>query len=165
MPHTWIWESPDWPEFRWDAVRIAPCLARARLAQGKVLGAARWLDADLTLEAVAAILVEDGLTTSAIEGEVLLRYPVRIGDPAQRAAVMRGLKALDIVPGVWFDDVVHPVGSLRYGYEAGTCPEGEAAARAVLNLPLGLHAELTPRQLQGLRALAHGLPGQPGRSA
>ena len=99
------------------------------------------------------------------EGEVLLRYPVRIGDPAQRAAVMRGLKALDIVPGVWFDDVVHPAGCLRYGYETGTCPEGEAAARAVLNLPLGLHAGLTPRQLQGLQALAHGSPGQPGRSA
>ena len=96
---------------------------------------------------------------------MLLRYPVRIGDPAQRAAVMRGLKALDIVPGVWFDDVVHPAGCLRYGYETGTCPEGEAAARAVLNLPLGLHAGLTPRQLQGLQALAHGSPGQPGRSA
>ena len=34
MPHTWIWESPDWPEFRWDAVRLAPWLSRARLAQG-----------------------------------------------------------------------------------------------------------------------------------
>ncbi len=90
------------------------------------------------------------------EGEVLLRYPVRIDDAAQRAAVMRGLVALDIVPGVWFDDVVHPAGSLRYGYEAGACPQGEAAARAVLNLPLGLHADLSPRQQQGLRALARG---------
>lgn len=90
------------------------------------------------------------------EGEVLLRYPVRIDDPARRAAVMRGLEALDIVPGVWFDDVVHPAGSLRHGYEAGACPLGEAAARAVLNLPLGLHAELSPRQQQGLRALAQG---------
>ncbi|MGM9516923.1 aminotransferase class I/II-fold pyridoxal phosphate-dependent enzyme [Roseateles sp. DB2] len=91
-------------------------------------------------------------------GEVLLRYPVRIDDPAQRAAVMRGLESLDIVPGVWFDDVVHPAGSLRYGYESGACPQGEAAARAVLNLPLGLHADLSPRQQQGLGALAHGRP-------
>ena len=90
------------------------------------------------------------------EGEVLLRYPVRIDDPVQRAAVVRGLEALDIVPGVWFDDVVHPAGSLRYGYEAGACPQGEAAARAVLNLPLGLHADLSQRQQQGLRALAQG---------
>ncbi len=88
------------------------------------------------------------------EAEVLLRYPVRIDDPVRRAAVMRGLEALDIVPGVWFDDVVHPAGSLRYGYDAGACPQGEAAARAVLNLPLGLHAELSEQQRRGLRALA-----------
>lgn len=99
------------------------------------------------------------------EDEVLLRYPVRINDRAQRAVVMSGLEALGIVPGVWFDDVVHPAGSMRYGYEAGSCPEGEATARAVLNLPLGLHAELTLRQLQSLRELAHGLPRRLGRSA
>jgi hypothetical protein len=50
---------------------FSPTLAQARLAQGKVLGAARLLDSNLSLEAVASILVEDGLTTSAIEGEQL----------------------------------------------------------------------------------------------
>jgi Fic family protein len=54
------------------------------LSQGKVLGAARLLDADLTREAMASILVEDGLTTSAIEGERL--------DPASvRSSVARRL--------------------------------------------------------------------------
>ena len=67
--HDWIWERPDWPDFRWDVERLAEVLARARLAQGKALGAGRLLDFHLTLEAAAAILVEDGLTTSAIEGE------------------------------------------------------------------------------------------------
>lgn len=75
--HTWIWQQADWPCFYWDVAALAPVLARARLAQGKVLGAARLLDANLTLEAVAAILVEDGLTTSAIEGEELLVDTVR----------------------------------------------------------------------------------------
>ncbi|BBO60443.1 DUF4172 domain-containing protein [Mycoavidus sp. B2-EB] len=42
-----------------------------RLAQGKILGATRLLDTQLTREAIATILVEDGLTTSAIEGEKL----------------------------------------------------------------------------------------------
>lgn len=50
-------------------LRSAQPRARACQAHGKVLGAARLLNADLTLEAVAAILVEEGLTTSAIEGE------------------------------------------------------------------------------------------------
>jgi Fic family protein len=83
-PLTWIWQHPDWPRFRWDEARLAPLLARDRLAQGKILGAARLLDPDLTLEAMAAILVEDGLTTSAIEGE-------RLDPDAVRSSVARRL--------------------------------------------------------------------------
>jgi Fic family protein len=55
---TWIWQQPDWPRFRWDEARLAAGLSRARLSQGKALGAARLLDPDLTREALAAILVE-----------------------------------------------------------------------------------------------------------
>lgn len=77
MPHTWIWQQPDWPQFWWDDSRLAPFLANARLAQGKVIGAARMLDGNLSLEAAAAILAEDGLTTSAIEGEQLDLASVR----------------------------------------------------------------------------------------
>jgi Fic family protein len=50
---------------------LSPALSRARLAQGKVLGMGWMLEATLTMEAVAAILVQEGLTTSAIEGEQL----------------------------------------------------------------------------------------------
>jgi len=57
--------AAGWPHFIWGQAAIAPAPARARLAQGKVLGAARLLDSSLTMEAVAAILDEDGLTTSA----------------------------------------------------------------------------------------------------
>jgi Fic family protein len=81
---TWIWQQPDWPHFRWDDARLAPLLACARFSQGRVLGAARLLDQDLTREAVAAILVEDGLTTSAIEGE-------RLDPAAVRSSVARRL--------------------------------------------------------------------------
>lgn len=70
-PQTWIWQQADWPQFRWSEASLSPLLAQARLAQGKVHGAARLLDNSLSLEAVASILVEDGLTTSAIEGERL----------------------------------------------------------------------------------------------
>ena len=74
-PQTWIWQHADWPHFRWDDARLSPFLAQARLAQGKALGAARLLDSSLNLEAVASILVEDGLTTSAIEGERSISMP------------------------------------------------------------------------------------------
>ncbi len=80
----WIWQHPDWPSFRWDQGSLARALASARLAQGKVLGATRVLDPKLTLEAVAAVLVEDGVTTSAIEGE-------RLDPAAVRSSVARRL--------------------------------------------------------------------------
>lgn len=67
----WIWQQPDWPNFHWDPTALVRALARARLAQGKVLGAVQLLDASLTLEAVSAVLVEDGITTSAIEDDRL----------------------------------------------------------------------------------------------
>lgn len=76
-PGPWIWQNPKWPQFRWDVGGLSPALSRARLAQGKVLGTLRVLDANLTSEAVAAILVQDGLTTSAIEGEALDLETVR----------------------------------------------------------------------------------------
>lgn len=81
MPHTsdftWIWQQPEWPRLRFDQSALAPALSRARLAQGKVLGATRLLDSSLGLEAMAAILTQDGMTTSAIEGEQLNLDAVR----------------------------------------------------------------------------------------
>lgn len=70
-PHSWIWQAPDWPGFRWQTDRLIGALSAARIAQGKVLGTMLLLDGDLGSDAVAAILVEDGMTTSAIEGEAL----------------------------------------------------------------------------------------------
>lgn len=83
-PHLWIWQDPAWPGLTWRPDALTPLLGRARLAQGKVLGAARLLDVQLTLEAVSAILVEDGVTTSAIEGE-------RLDVDAVRSSVARHL--------------------------------------------------------------------------
>lgn len=70
-PQLWIWQHPAWPHFTWDQGPLAPTLGRARLAQGKVAGAIQMLDEGLTLNSAAAILVEDGMTTSSIEGEQL----------------------------------------------------------------------------------------------
>ncbi len=95
--------------------------------------------------------------------DVLLRYPVLLPETVSREAVIAELEAIGVVGGTWFDDVVHPRGSLRYGYAAGQCPNGEHAARTVLNLPLGLHATLSPAQRSALRAIAerHGGRARP----
>lgn len=76
-PFDWIWQRPEWTGVRRDDGRRAPLLSRARLAQGEVLGAARLLASSLTLGAVATILVENGLTLSAIKGERLDLHAVR----------------------------------------------------------------------------------------
>lgn len=76
MPH-WIWDDDDWPSFRFDASALTGPLARARLAEGRVLGAVQSLDAPLSEETAARILIEDSLRTSAIEGESLPLDAVR----------------------------------------------------------------------------------------
>lgn len=76
-PQQWIWQHANWPQLQWDQGVLSPALAQARLAQGKILGATQLLDPGLTLEAIAATLVEDGITTSAIEGESLNLDAVR----------------------------------------------------------------------------------------
>lgn len=65
----WIWEQPGWPNFTWDAARLAAPLAAARRAQGEVAGVAQLLDPDTDLNAQLEVLTMEGVATSAIEGE------------------------------------------------------------------------------------------------
>jgi len=138
-PLTWIWQQPGWPAFRWNEARLASLLARARLAQGKIIGAARLLDANLTLEAVAAILVEEGLTTSAIEGERLnldaVRSSVahRLGLPS--VGLPRPSRAVDGLIEVLLDatrqhDVCLSTGRL-FGWQAALFPSGYSGLHAI----------------------------------
>jgi Fic family protein len=109
------------------------------LAQGKVLGSARLLDANLTLEAVAAILVEDGLTTSAIEGERLdleaVRSSVarRLGLPT--AGLPAPLRAVDGLIDVLLDATRshgQPLSTTRlFGWQAALFPTGHSGLHAI----------------------------------
>jgi Fic family protein len=65
----WIWQRHEWPQFRWDAARLAQPLATARKAQGELTGMARLLDPDSDLHAQLEVLTSEGVATSAIEGE------------------------------------------------------------------------------------------------
>lgn len=101
MNHEWIWQHAAWPAFVWDAAQVAGALAKARLAQGRLMGAARLLDAGLSREALADILVEDGVTTSAIEGEKLDPNAVRSSVARQLGLPTTGLpKATRAVDGL-----------------------------------------------------------------
>lgn len=118
-------------------VRRAPAVWAARQAQALAYDA----------------LLPASLRPARGGGDVLLRYPLRLPAGLAREALGAALAAEGIELGCWFDDVVHPRGSLRPGYAAGDCPVGEATALCVANLPLGLHAQLSARQAGALRAL------------
>jgi len=55
--------------------------------------------------------------------------------------------------GVWFNDVVHPVGSFRYNYQEGECPNGEYLANRILNVPVNANYPPEQRDLEFLKTL------------
>jgi len=128
----WIWQQADWPRFLWDTGALAPALASARLAQGKVLGATRLLDAKLSLEAIAAILAENGAATSAIEGERLDLDAVRSSVARHLGLPSAGLpdppRAVDGLVEVLLDAARHfdsPLTAQRLlGWQAALFPTG-----------------------------------------
>lgn len=73
----YIWQASTWPNFYYDLTALQPVLARARLAQGRVLGLAGSLQlldrAQLELEGWAA----EAVATAEIEGELLQVHSVR----------------------------------------------------------------------------------------
>jgi dTDP-4-amino-4,6-dideoxygalactose transaminase len=90
------------------------------------------------------------------EDVVFSRYPVRVSNKREliRLSRRRGVEI-----GNWMDRPLHEaVGSLeRWDYRTGRCPEGEKAAREVINLPThrGISEAAAERVLQFLRQFGH----------
>jgi len=73
----YIWQRPDWPDFRWNADKLADPLAIAHRKEGQLLGAMARLGFDLKLAAEVEAMTEEALKSSEIEGEALNRESVR----------------------------------------------------------------------------------------
>lgn len=73
----YIWRSPHWPNWQYDLAALAERLSAVSRAQGLLLG--RLADVGMALrdEASLAVLTEDVVQTSAIEGETLNVASVR----------------------------------------------------------------------------------------
>ena len=73
----YIWQSPTWPDWQFDLHALAPALEQVSHAQGLLLG--RLADVGMALrdQASLAVLTEDVLKTSEIEGESLNVASVR----------------------------------------------------------------------------------------
>jgi len=67
----WIWQQPDWPHFRWQAAQLAPLLRDCALAQGRLLGMAGAAGVEFGAQSELDALLQNIVTSSAIEGEQL----------------------------------------------------------------------------------------------
>lgn len=73
----WIWQHPDWPQFHWQAERLAPLLRDCTQAQGRLLGMAGAAGGALAAQGELDTLLQNIVTSSAIEGETLNVSSVR----------------------------------------------------------------------------------------
>ncbi|GAB3392723.1 Fic family protein [Azotobacter armeniacus] len=67
----WIWQQPDWPHFRWQAERLVPPLRDCAQSQGCLLGMAGAVDSESSAQSELDALLQNIVTSSAIEGEQL----------------------------------------------------------------------------------------------
>ena len=76
---TWVWQQPDWPDFRWQDKRILPLLRAVRLKQGVLLGktGSGFEYPTISCRAALDMLLQNIITSSAIEGEQLNAPAVR----------------------------------------------------------------------------------------
>lgn len=73
----WIWQHANWPHFHWQAASLAPLLRACSNAQGRLVGMAGVVDSDTQAQNTLDALLQNIVTSSAIEGEQLNVESVR----------------------------------------------------------------------------------------
>ena len=63
MAQSWIWQQPDWPQFRWEGSALEPLLEQARAARQELLSRLETLEPPLDREAISALLGRESLGT------------------------------------------------------------------------------------------------------
>jgi Fic family protein len=74
---TYLWQRPNWPQWRFDAAALAAPLAQVHRAQGHLAGRMAELGLAQRDQATLQALTQEVITTSAIEGEALNLDAVR----------------------------------------------------------------------------------------
>ncbi|MGV8918546.1 MAG: Fic family protein [Pseudomonas sp.] len=70
LPH-WIWQQPKWPHFTWQTDELASLLRACTQAQGQLLGMIGAAGAETGAQTELDALLQNIITSSAIEGEQL----------------------------------------------------------------------------------------------
>ena len=152
---TYLWQSPDWPNFRYDLPAVHAAVVAARLAQGRLEGVAQALGlADAALVQLRG-WADEAQATAAIEGEQLALQSVR-ASAARRLGLSepptkedpRVEATLDVLQAV-----LHPSATLDdatlLAWHAALFPTGRSGAQAITVGAYRTHAEpmqiVTPR--------------------
>ncbi|KII32999.1 cell division protein Fic [Pseudomonas fluorescens] len=90
MAPFWIWQQPDWPNFTWHAEQLAPLLRNCVQAQGRLMGMASSVGTSLSAQSELDALLQNIVTSSAIEGEQL-----NVGSVRSSLARRLGLELTD----------------------------------------------------------------------
>lgn len=90
MATRWIWQQPDWPDFNWQAERLAGLLRECVQAQGQLMGMAGSVSHALGAQTELDALLQNIVTSSAIEGEQL-----NVGSVRSSLARRLGLELVD----------------------------------------------------------------------
>lgn len=90
MTAHWIWQQPDWPDFNWQAERLAPLLRECVQTQGRLMGMAGSVGESMSAQSELDALLQNIVTSSAIEGEQL-----NVGSVRSSLARRLGLEWID----------------------------------------------------------------------
>ena len=71
MAPEWIWQQPAWPNFNWKAEHLTPLLRECIQAQGRLMGMSSSVGSSLSAQSELDALLQNIVTSSAIEGEQL----------------------------------------------------------------------------------------------
>lgn len=74
---TYLWQRPEWPQWRFDAAALAAPMAEVHRAQGHLTGRMAGLGMAQRDQATLQALTQEVVTTSAIEGQALDQDAVR----------------------------------------------------------------------------------------
>ena len=163
-PDRWIWNSPTWPQLRYDQDALIEPLGRARDMAGRLRGRADAIGEDELSLIEGDVWAGNAVATSAIEGEMLDMAAVRSAvarrlgaTPALAAAAPRNVEAL---LDVMNDAAAHWQSELSeerlIGWQAALFPEGRSGLRRVETGTFRTHGE-PPRIVSGPagREIAH----------
>lgn len=126
----WIWQSPDWPNFDYDASAFSERVDAFYRSAERLSGRIEGMPGNYQSDAVVDLMLSEAITTSAIEGETLDRDSVRssllyligaeVASPNSDEKSVGAAALMVDVREKWYQPLNH---DLLGGWQTMACPE------------------------------------------